>query len=297
LEAKVNDPRVEGVYVTDVIVDRELDYANIYVSSLDGSQRAEEILEGLDNASGFIRYSLSQEIDLRIMPKLRFHWMIRRKKPNALRHCWPKSGEEREARMGDTSPEAGSLDEDLNVSELDRKIAQRIANSENILIASHVRPDADAVGSMLGLGIALLNAGKQVQMVLQDGAKGFEYLPKADLIVNTPSINADMIVVVDCSDPSVLEMCWMLIRLLIWWWTTTRQTCSLENSTWLSPSRSRRLRFSMTGYRCGVWHLMRRSRSACCLPLWGIRSVFEQLRWILRFAQISGIDGSGSQPV
>ncbi|MGI6741484.1 MAG: DHH family phosphoesterase [Brevefilum sp.] len=87
------------------------------------------------------------------------------------------------------------------VSELDRKIAQRIANSENILIASHVRPDADAVGSMLGLGIALLNAGKQVQMVLQDGAKGFEYLPKADLIVNTPSINADMIVVVDCSDP------------------------------------------------------------------------------------------------
>ena len=87
------------------------------------------------------------------------------------------------------------------VSELDQKIAQRIANSENILIASHVRPDADAVGSMLGLGIALLNAGKQVQMVLQDGAKGFEYLPKADLIVNTPSINADMIIVVDCSDP------------------------------------------------------------------------------------------------
>jgi len=33
LENRVNDPRVEGVYITDVTIDRELDYANIYVSS------------------------------------------------------------------------------------------------------------------------------------------------------------------------------------------------------------------------------------------------------------------------
>lgn len=114
LEAKVNDPRVEGVYVTDVIVDRELDYANIYVSSLDGSQRAEEILEGLDNASGFIRYSLSQEIDLRIMPKLRFHWDDTPEKAERIETLLAEIREEREARMGDTSAEAGSLDEDLN---------------------------------------------------------------------------------------------------------------------------------------------------------------------------------------
>ncbi len=114
LEAKVNDPRVEGVYVTDVIVDRELDYANIYVSSLDGSQRAEEILEGLDNASGFIRYSLSQEIDLRFMPKLRFHWDDTPEKAERIETLLAEIREEREARMGDTSPEAGSLDEDLN---------------------------------------------------------------------------------------------------------------------------------------------------------------------------------------
>ena len=114
LEAKVNDPRIEGVYVTDVIVDRELDYANIYVSSLDGSQRAEEILEGLENASGFIRYSLSQEIDLRIMPKLRFYWDDTPEKAERIETLLAEIREEREARMGDTPPEAGSLDEDLN---------------------------------------------------------------------------------------------------------------------------------------------------------------------------------------
>lgn len=74
LETKVNDPRVQSAYITDVSVDRELDYANIYVSSLAGEEQAEALLEGLRNASGFIRYTLSQEIELRTMPKLRFYW-------------------------------------------------------------------------------------------------------------------------------------------------------------------------------------------------------------------------------
>ena len=74
LESRVNDPRVDGVYITDVTVDRELDYANIYVSSLGGEAQSEEILEGLRNASGFIRYNLSQEVKLRVMPQLRFYW-------------------------------------------------------------------------------------------------------------------------------------------------------------------------------------------------------------------------------
>jgi ribosome-binding factor A len=74
LETKVNDPRVDGVYITDVTVDRELDYANVYVSSLAGESQAEEMLEGLRNASGFIRYNLSQEVKLRVMPQLRFYW-------------------------------------------------------------------------------------------------------------------------------------------------------------------------------------------------------------------------------
>jgi ribosome-binding factor A len=74
LETKVNDPRVQSAYITDVSVDRELDYANIYVSSLAGEEQAEALLEGLRNAGGFIRYTLSQEIELRSMPKLRFYW-------------------------------------------------------------------------------------------------------------------------------------------------------------------------------------------------------------------------------
>lgn len=69
-----HDPRLSGVSVTDVTVDRELAYADIYVSSIQGAEAAEEILAGFQRAGGFFRSELARRIDLRTFPKLRFHW-------------------------------------------------------------------------------------------------------------------------------------------------------------------------------------------------------------------------------
>ncbi|MCS7010149.1 MAG: 30S ribosome-binding factor RbfA [Anaerolineales bacterium] len=71
---KVADPRLHHVFVTDVKIDRELAFADIYVSALEGSERSAEILSGLESASGFLRRELAARIDLRVMPRLRFHW-------------------------------------------------------------------------------------------------------------------------------------------------------------------------------------------------------------------------------
>jgi ribosome-binding factor A len=71
---EVADPRLSNVNVTDVRVDRELAFANIYVSSIEGSESAPEILDGLQHASGFLRSELSQRIQLRHFPRLRFYW-------------------------------------------------------------------------------------------------------------------------------------------------------------------------------------------------------------------------------
>ena len=71
---EVEDPRLSGVMVTDVNVDRELYYANIYVSALEGRERSKEILAGLESASGFLRSQLAQTIELRTFPRLRFYW-------------------------------------------------------------------------------------------------------------------------------------------------------------------------------------------------------------------------------
>jgi len=71
---EVSDPRLAGISVSDVRVDRELAFADIYVSALEGSERADEIIDGLEHASGFLRSELASRVELRTFPQLRFHW-------------------------------------------------------------------------------------------------------------------------------------------------------------------------------------------------------------------------------
>ncbi|WP_054522091.1 30S ribosome-binding factor RbfA [Thermanaerothrix daxensis] len=71
---EIRDPRLSGVTITGVKVDREFAYADIYVSAVEGSQRAPEILEAFNHASGYIRRLLADRIELRVFPRLRFHW-------------------------------------------------------------------------------------------------------------------------------------------------------------------------------------------------------------------------------
>jgi ribosome-binding factor A len=116
LESKVNDPRLDHVYITDVSVDRELDYANIYVSSLVGKDQAEDILDGLGVASGFIRYTLSQEVNLRVMPKLRFFWDETPDRADRIEALLSEIRTEREARgVIEDEPES-DLGEELDES-------------------------------------------------------------------------------------------------------------------------------------------------------------------------------------
>jgi ribosome-binding factor A len=74
LVTHVHDPRLSGISITDVNVDRELAFANVYFSSLEGAERAKEIQAGLQHAHGFLRTELAKRIDLRVFPRLRFHY-------------------------------------------------------------------------------------------------------------------------------------------------------------------------------------------------------------------------------
>jgi ribosome-binding factor A len=71
---EISDPRLEQVYVTEVRVDRELAFADVYVSAVEGKARSAEIVQGMESASGYLRRALSARIDLRSFPRLRFHW-------------------------------------------------------------------------------------------------------------------------------------------------------------------------------------------------------------------------------
>lgn len=71
---ELSDPRLHQIYLTDVKIDRELAYADIYVSAIEGVSRSKEVLAGLESASGFIRRTLASRVELRAFPRLRFHW-------------------------------------------------------------------------------------------------------------------------------------------------------------------------------------------------------------------------------
>jgi ribosome-binding factor A len=71
---EVADPRLDGITITEVRVDREMAYADIYVTAIEGVDRWPEISEGLESASGFLRRELILRIELRSFPKLRFKW-------------------------------------------------------------------------------------------------------------------------------------------------------------------------------------------------------------------------------
>ncbi len=87
------------------------------------------------------------------------------------------------------------------MNEVAGAIQERLEKSKRVVVASHVRPDGDAIGSLLGLGLALRDSGKSVQMVLVDGvSSSFRHLEGSELIVRAPSAEYDTFVTVDCAD-------------------------------------------------------------------------------------------------
>ncbi len=84
---------------------------------------------------------------------------------------------------------------------IDQEIRGLLTNANKIGLTSHKRPDGDAIGSVLGLGLALIDAGKEVQLVLKDGVSHtFRHLPGVELIKRSFKEDCDLYVVLDCSD-------------------------------------------------------------------------------------------------
>ena len=77
VKQELRDPRItKHLTISDVVVSRDLAYANIYVSSFehDTNEDQEGVIKVLNNASGFFRTKLSKRHNMRITPKLKFHY-------------------------------------------------------------------------------------------------------------------------------------------------------------------------------------------------------------------------------
>ena len=71
--SELKDPRISSmVTVTDAEVTGDLKYCTVYISIYGGEEAEKETLEGLKNASGFIRHELAERVNLRNTPELKF---------------------------------------------------------------------------------------------------------------------------------------------------------------------------------------------------------------------------------
>lgn len=81
-------------------------------------------------------------------------------------------------------------------------IVDKINESNNIYICSHVQPDGDNIGSMLALGLSLKVLGKNASILKADSVPvDYQFLPGIEMIKDYEIIdNLDLFIVVDCSD-------------------------------------------------------------------------------------------------
>lgn len=71
---ELKDPRVQQAFLSIIRVDvtNDLSYCTVYVSAMEGLDRANEAVKGLKSAAGFIRRELSYRLTLRYVPQLIF---------------------------------------------------------------------------------------------------------------------------------------------------------------------------------------------------------------------------------
>ena len=80
--------------------------------------------------------------------------------------------------------------------------AAAITGSQSVVLACHVNPDGDALGSLLGLALALIPLGKKVVCLSEDGVPEIlRFLPGSELVTQTTDISAfDLALVVDSGE-------------------------------------------------------------------------------------------------
>jgi len=82
-----------------------------------------------------------------------------------------------------------------------KKIIQQLTNSSHVLLASHAKPDGDAIGSLLAMGIALERLGCEVTRYNESAIPAvYRFLPSVDSIQKqvTDLQRFDTAVILDC---------------------------------------------------------------------------------------------------
>lgn len=92
------------------------------------------------------------------------------------------------------------------------EICEVMKSRHRILITSHVLPDGDSIGSVVGLGLALASEGKDVYLVMQDKVpEMYRFLQGTEKILFPHELSArpELVIFLDCGDVSRVGDDWI----------------------------------------------------------------------------------------
>ncbi len=74
IRGMIKDPRISKlISITDVEISKDISHGKVYVSSFDGALNLSDVVDGLNNAAGFIQRKLGKKLHSRHTPKLVFY--------------------------------------------------------------------------------------------------------------------------------------------------------------------------------------------------------------------------------
>ncbi|MEX2393847.1 MAG: 30S ribosome-binding factor RbfA [Actinomycetota bacterium] len=195
IQRQVKDPRVGFVTITAVRVTPDLSKAHIYYTVMGDEREQRNTEAGLESARPFLRTETARRVRLKTTPELEFHLDDTQEKGHRVDEVIEVIHSPAPIQLP-TLPAA--------VDALLGKAIDAIEGAASIGIACHVRPDGDAVGSLIALALALKDRGIQIQPTW-DGEtvqvpSQYDFLPGADLLVQTNDFRPpDVAIAVDCA--------------------------------------------------------------------------------------------------
>lgn len=159
LRKRISDPRLANATISEVKMSADLKLAKIYYTLSVGGNAQAQALAGFDSASGFIKRSLARELGLRYMPDLKFFY--------------------------DDSFDYGAKIDSLiqSLKKMMQPIISHLTNSRSLLLATHINPDGDAIGSLVAMGLALEALGKKATLYCTSPIPAvYKFLPATERI-------------------------------------------------------------------------------------------------------------------
>ena len=185
----LKDPRIGFVSVMDVRMSADLHYANVYVSLFGSESERKSSLAGLRSSAGWIRREVGQYLRMRYTPEIRFF------ADDTLDNVYHLEEVFQEIHTEQKQSPMLSLTLDQVLDEL--------RASDTLLLTTHVNPDGDAIGSLLGLWHLVRALGRtRVAMAVEGGVpRSYMALAGAKRVLNeeAEAPTFDTVVLVDCS--------------------------------------------------------------------------------------------------